>query len=325
MTKPDDSAAKRPPSQEPEGDHASSERADLHAADAGAPFDFRHSNQLPNSQLSLIQVLHESFARTLTSSLSLTLRSFVSGNVISVEQLSFGEFTSRLASPTCIIYLSMLPYEGFATVIVSHALVAPILDSVLGGNGKIDSELDRELTDIEKGMLEGFFRIIPHDLTEAWKPIAPINFAYDCVETEPQLSNRTVRSEAVVVITMELRIGDKLGPVHLAIPSITLKMLRHKFDQQNTTRRAGSPETEAAIKQKVAEGMSVGVDCALIGSRIRLSDLLNLKVGDLIDLGMEFNQRGSLLVNGIPKFRGEVIAEGPKQAFIIESVEAHAQ
>ena len=285
------------------------------------PFDFRHSNQLPNSQLSLIQVLHESFVRMLTASLSLTLRSFVSGSVISVEQLSFGEFSERLQTPTCLVYLSMLPYEGFATVEIGNSLVAPILDNVLGGNGKIDTELDRELTDIEKGMLEGFFRLIPHDLSEAWKQIAAITFAFDCVETEPQLSNRTARTEAVVVIAMEIRLGDKVGMINLAIPSITLKMLRHKFDQQNTTRRAGSPETEAAIKQKLTEGLKVNVDCALVGSRIRLNDLLNLKVGDLIDLGIECDHRSTLLVNGVPKFRGEVIVDGLKQAVIIESAE----
>ena len=295
------------------------EREEALGSDTITPFDFRHSNRLPNSQLNLIQVLHDSFVRLLTQSLSLTLRSFVSGNVMSVEQFAFGEFSARLQSPTCIVYLSMLPYEGYAAVEVNHSLLAPILDHVLGGNGKIDSELDRELTDIEKGMLEGFFRIIPHDLSEAWKPIASIGFAFDCVETEPLLSNRISRNEAVVVVTMELRIGDKTGKVNLAVPSITLKMLRHRFDQQSTTKRAESPETEAAIKQKLSEALSLDVDCALVGARIRLSDLLNLNVGDLVDLGVEFDRRGSVLVNGIPKLRGEVIVEGARQALVIES------
>lgn len=297
------------------------DRGESQGSDNGATaFDFRHSNRLPNSQLSLIHVLHESFVRTLTSSLSLTLRSFVSGNVISVDQMSYGEFSSKMQSPTCIVYLSMLPYEGYAAVEVNNALVAPILDHVLGGNGKIDSELDREITDIEKGMLEGFFRIIPHDLTEAWRPIASIGFAFDCVETEPLLSNRISRNEAVVVIAMELRIGDKMGKVNLAIPSITLKMLRHKFDQQSTTKRTVSPENEAAIKQKISESLNVDVDCALAGARIRLNDLLNLQVGDLVDLGVEFDRKASLLVNGVAKFRGEVVVEGSKQALVIESL-----
>ena len=320
MTNLDDNTRKTPTPPAVDEETQSSDRGESAASESGVvPFDFRHSNRLPNSQLSLIHVLHDSFVRMLTSSLSLTLRSFVSGNVISVEQFSYSEFSSRMQSPTCIVYLSMLPYEGYAAVEVNHALIAPILDHVLGGNGKIDSELDREITDIEKGMLEGFFRIIPHDLTEAWKPIASIGFAFDCVETEPLLSNRISRNEAVVVIAMELRIGDKVGKVNLAIPSITLKMLRHKFDQQSTTKRTVSPETEAAIKQKLSDSLKLDVDCALVGPRIRLSDLLHLKAGDLVDLGVEFDGKGSILANGVPKFRGEVIAEGTKQALVIES------
>jgi flagellar motor switch protein FliM len=61
------------------------------------------------------------------------------------------------------------------------------------------------------------------------------------------------------------------------------------------------------------------VDCALVGPRIRLSDLLHLNTGDLVDLGIEFDGKGSILVNGVPKFRGEVLAEGSKQALVIES------
>ena len=320
MTNQDDSARKASPTPEPDEELQGAERDDALGSDTSVTaFDFRHSNRLPNSQLNLIQVLHESFVRLLTQSLSLTLRSFVTGNVMSVEQFAFGEFSARMPSPTCILYLSMVPYEGYAAVEINHSLLAPILDHVLGGNGKIDSELDRELTDIEKGMLEGFFRIIPHDLSEAWKPIASIGFAFDCVETEPLLSNRISRNEAVVVIAMELRIGDKTGKVNLAIPSLTLKMLRHKFDQQSTTKRTVSPEIEASIKHKLSAELRLDVDCALVGARIRLSDLLNLKVGDLVDLGVEFDRRGSLLVNGVPKLRGEVIVEGSKQALVIES------
>lgn len=284
------------------------------------PFDFRHSNRLPNSQLSLIRVLHESFIRILSSSLSLYLRSFVSGNVVSVEQLSYGDFSEGMQSPTCIMYLSMLPYEGYATVEVNHALIAPILDYVLGGNGKINTELDREITEIEKSMLDGFFRIIPRELSEAWKSVVSITFAFDSLETEPQLSNRIARSEAVVAIAMELRIGDKVGTVNLAIPSITLKMLRHKFDQQSTTRKTGSSETEAVIKQGLSDGLNVDIDCAVAGSGIRLKDLLNLQTGHLLNLGIPCDNRATLLVNGVAKFKGEIIAlEAHKQALVIDS------
>lgn len=278
------------------------------SADPAVPFDFRRSDRIPKSQLSAIHFLHEAFVRTLTSSLSVYLRSYVSGNLISVEQLPYADFADSLPSPTCIVYLSMQPYEGHTLVEVNQSLIAPILDFVLGGNGKIKTELDREITDIEENMLSGFFRIISHDLVEAWKPIAAIDFTFDSLETKPQLSKRIARNEAVVAIAMELRIGDNTGMINLAIPSITLKMLRHRFDQQYTVRKSGSHDTEYAIRRRVAEGLQLEVECALLGASIRLGDLLALRVGDVMDLRVICDGTASLLVNGVARFSGDVTA-----------------
>jgi flagellar motor switch protein FliM len=283
------------------------------SAEPAVPFDFRRSDRIPKSQLSAIHFLHEAFVRTLTSSLSVYLRSYVSGNLISVEQLPYADFADSLPSPTCIVYLSMHPYEGHTLVEVNQTLIAPILDFVLGGNGKIKTEINREITDIEENMLAGFFRIIGHDLMEAWKPIATIDFTFDALETKPQLSKRIARNEAVVAIAMELRIGDNTGMVNLAIPSITLKMLRHRFDQQYTVRKQGSLETEMAIRRRVAEGLKLDVECALLGASIRLGDLLSLRAGDVMDLRVVCDGMASVLVNGVPRFNGEVSASDLKQ------------
>src|SRR5689334_10154735 len=39
-------------------------------------------------------------------------------------------------------------------------------------------------------------------------------------------------NEAVVAMSMEVRIGDNAGMLNIDTPSIVVKMLRHKFDQQ---------------------------------------------------------------------------------------------
>jgi len=284
-----------------------------------APFDFRRSDRIPKSQLSIVHFLHEAFVQTLTSSLSVYLRSYVSGNVISVEQLPYGEFTDALASPTCLVYLSMQPYEESALVEVSQSLISPVLDFALGGNGKINTELGREISDIEETMLAGFFRIIAHDLMEAWKPIAAIQFAVDCIETKPQFSKRIPRNEALVTVAMELRVGEHVGMLNLAVPSITLKMLRHKFDQQSAIRKPGSGEVESAIKQHLSNGLKLDVECALTGAKIRLQDLVHLKPGDVIDCGIAANGAAAILVNGIQKFQSELVAHGGRQAAIVRT------
>lgn len=284
------------------------------------PFDFRRLDRIPKSQLSTIHFLHETFVRTLSASLSVYLRTYAAGNLISVEQLPYGEFAENLSSPTCIGCLSMEPYDGWLLVEVNQALLAVILDHVLGGNGKMRSSLDREVTDIEQDMLEGFFRIIAHDLAEAWKPIAPLRFAVDKLETTPQLSNRIARNEAVVAVAMELRISDNAGVVNLAIPSITLKAMRQRFDQQSSAQKVGSQVTAMAIRKKLTRELMLDVECALSGASIRVRDLLGLETGDVLDLGMPLDSAVAALVNGLPHFEGELVANGQRTAMVVRSI-----
>src|ERR1700681_283263 len=80
------------------------------------PYDFRRPDRIAKDQLRAIHQLHENFARTLASSLSAYLRAYVAVNLISVEQLSFVEFSQALPSPTCLVTLGMKPYEGNAVL-----------------------------------------------------------------------------------------------------------------------------------------------------------------------------------------------------------------
>jgi flagellar motor switch protein FliM len=273
-----------------------------------APFDFRRLDRIPKSQVTAIHYLHETFIRSLSSSLTVYLRSFVSGSLISVEQLPYSDFAETLPIPTCLAYLKMDPYEGNALVEVSPSLIAPILDLVLGGNGKSAAPLDREITEVEKTLLDGFFEIVTNDLRETWKPVVAMSFTNSSVETSVQLSGRFVPTEAVVAIAMEFRIGDNTGMINLAIPSITLKAMGQKFDQQWTSHKTENLATEIAIKRKLAQSMAVTVECRQTGATITLKDLLNLSVGNVLTLRPGFDEKVDVLVNGTPRFKGVLVA-----------------
>src|ERR1700690_4098361 len=100
------------------------------------PYDFRRPDRIAKDQLRAIHILHENFARSLASSLSAYLRAYVMVNLVSVEQLSFQEFSHALPSPTCLVSLGMKPYEGNAVLEMNPALVFPIFEMLLGGSAK---------------------------------------------------------------------------------------------------------------------------------------------------------------------------------------------
>jgi flagellar motor switch protein FliM len=288
-------------------------------ASAGIPFDFRQSGQIPAAQLDAVRVVYENFVRNLCESLSLALRVEVSGVLAGIEQSSFAAFAESVSTPSCLLYFTMEPHAGSTLIELSQSLVAPILDCVLGGSGKIDSPLDREVTDIEQAMLDGFFGILAHELREAWKPVAPIAFQFDDVETAPQASHRFSAGDSVILAAADLRVGETEGRVNVALPALTLKVLRQKLEARPEVRKSGSREFEHAIQEKLAAGLKLDLDCALVGSNIRLRDLLKLKVGDLIDTGIACDGAATILVNGVPKFCGEVTVEGTTQSVAIQA------
>jgi flagellar motor switch protein FliM len=290
---------------------------DLDSAKVTA-FDFSRLDRIPKSQLRAIRLIQDNFVRNLTSSLSAYLRVYLSVSLVSVEQLSYAEFLDGLASPTCLVCLGLQPYEGNAVLELNPNLTFPILECLLGGKGRSTSVLSREITEIERSLLEGLLRIVLKDLKEAWESITRIDFTVESMETEPQLLQVLDPGEAFVATGIEVRIGGAIGMMNLAIPSLILKMMRSKFEHQGG-RRGRNREGDAARMFKLVQQAGLSLEVRLHGPKLRLDDLLDLEPGDLIPLDYSVARPVDCLVNGKFKFRGQVAGSGSRTAFVIES------
>ncbi len=284
-----------------------------------APFDFRRPDRIAKSQLRAIHQLHETFVHNLISSLSAYLRSYVVANLVSVEQLSCAEFLDGLSSPTCMLSLGLRPYDGNGLLELSPVLVFPILEVLLGGDGKNAPALRREITDIEQKLLDSLFRIVLNDLKEAWRPVAPIEFTIQSVETEPQFLRVLAPTEAVVAVGIEIRIGDNLGMMNIAIPSIIAKMMRQKFDQQWSMRRAQSSEAEQAALLSLIQPARLDLDVRLHGPCLLVRDLLSLEEGDVLVFDFPAGRSLEGLLNGKLRFQGSIVQSGRKRGFLVEA------
>jgi flagellar motor switch protein FliM len=236
-------------------------------------------------------------------------------NLISVEQLAFMEFAQVLPSPTSMVSLSMKPYDGNALLELNPSLVFPILEMLLGGSGQGTLKPDREITEIEQSILDGLLRIILNDLRTAWQAVASIEFAIENHETEPQLLQILAPNEAVVAISMEIRIGDMAGIMNLGIPSITVKMLRQKFDQQWSVRKTRATDDEHARILRILQPSLLRSESVLAGPTLSVSSLLALDEGDVLAFDYTLDRPLDFTLNGVLKYRGEVVTSGRKRAF----------
>jgi flagellar motor switch protein FliM len=282
------------------------------------PYDFRRPDRIAKDQLRAIHLLHDSFARNLASSLSAYLRAYAAVSLVSVEQLSFAEFSRCLPSPTCLVSLGLKPYEGSAVLELNPSLVFPIIEVLLGGDGKASAHISREITEIEQVVLDGLHRIILHDLEQAWRGVTEIDFTIEARETEPQLLQVMAPNEAVVAIGLEVRIGENAGRINIGMPSIVIKMLRQKFDRQWSARRTESTTEEQQRILDLVKPAFLHLDARLEGPTLLVEDLMRLENGDVLVLDYPVEKKVTFRVNGKPKFSGRLASTGRKRAFVIE-------
>lgn len=285
-----------------------------------ARFDFRRPDRIPKSQVRAIHLLHDTFVRNLVSSLSAYLRSYLTVNLVSVEQLSYAEFLDGLPSPTCMVSLGLSPYDGNGVLELNPSLVFPILEMLLGGTGKSSGAIQRDVTEIEQKLLDGLFRIILHDLREAWKAVTAVDFTIEATETEPQLLHILAPNEAVVAIGIEVRIGETVGMMNIAMPSIVIKMMRQKFDQQWSVRKTHASDAEQARVLRMLRDALLTLEARLEGPTLSVRDLLALTEGHLLIFDYPVDRSVEMLVNGARKFTVQVVATGKKRGCLIERI-----
>jgi flagellar motor switch protein FliM len=280
-----------------------------------AAFDLSHLDRIPKSQLRSIHLVHENFVRNLGSSLSAYLRSYVGMNLVSLEQISYSEFLDGLSFPTCMAYISMTPYEGTAVMEMNMNLMFTLIELLMGSKGRAAMAVQRKITDIEKAIMQTLMRVILRDLRDAWSSVAAIDFAVQSLSSEPQLMHVLAPAEAVIVIAVDVRVGASSGLMNLAIPSIFIKRLRHKFEQLQTVRKASVNDADQIRISNIIQDVTLRFEALLDGGTISARTLLDLEPGQVVIFDHPVERPLKANLNEREKWTGTVAANRNKLVF----------
>ena len=274
------------------------------AEEAGTviPYDFARPDRISKEQIRSIRIIYDYFCRSLSTTLSAYLRTFVQVSLVSVDQIQYGEFLHYLPETTSYHSVSMSPLNGYLALEIGPALAFPFVDLLVGGAGD-NSAPDRALTDLEQDILESVIKLVLKEMREAWKPIIDLDLQVDRRETKPQMLQLVSPTEIVVATGFEMKVGAAAsGMMNISMPSIMLKSLKSKFDQHWSFRkRPTTPESVAKVVNLIhASRVSLGVE--IRGTKITVGDLLGLNRGDVIRLDHPLTDPLIMTVNQIPKY-----------------------
>ncbi len=273
---------------------------------AEGEYDFKKPERVTKEQLRALQTIHEIFSRGFSSGLSGLIRAIVDVQLQGVEQATYGEFIASLPNPTCFNLLHVFPMDGTIVLEFNPEAVFPIIDRMLGGGSDEMSPPSRALTQIEQRLATSILERAMSQLQAAWANLEKLEIQLTASESNPQLMQIHSPNEPVVVISFQVKIGKTQGIINLCYPYRVIEPVISTFTAQTWLAQRKATEKDAAELMKENLGKAaLNVEVYLAESSIRVSDMMELQPGHIIQTEKPANSEISLSVEGKLKFKGK--------------------
>lgn len=248
-------------------------------------YDFKRPDKFSKEQIRTVSIMHETFARLTTTSLSANLRSLVHVHVASVDQLTYEEFIRSIPNPTTLAVINMDPLKGSAVLEIDPSVTFSIIDRLFGGKGE-GTKVTRDLSDIEQSVMEGIIVRILGNMREAWSQVIDLRPRLGQIETNPQFAQIVPPTEMVVLVTLETKVGEVEGMMNFCIPYLTIEPIISKLSAQywySSVRRGTTTENLNILRERLSS-IEVTVAAEIGKMDLTVRDVLALKRGDVIRL-----------------------------------------
>ena len=267
-------------------------------------YDFTKPNKFSKDQLRGLQRIHEQFCRAYSGLMSARFRTRFDLKFQAVDQLTFGEFVRSLPNPSVLSIFDASPLPGSIVVQLTPDSAFIMHDRLCGGQGNVYG-FSRGLTDIEmavfkRQVITSFAKI----LRDAWQDIQTIDFRLEQIESNPQFLQLAYDRDVVVVISLRFEFNDVTDSFNICIPFRTIEPLLSKITQHRLFESLAPPDPEkiAQLKEKV-KSVIIPVEVELGTATVKAGDLLNLEVGDVIELDRKRTENVDVRIGSLTKFK----------------------
>lgn len=265
-----------------------------------------------------LQIVHETFARQLTTVLATTLRSGASVTLERVEQLTYDEYIRSLPSPSYMIILSLRPLPGAAVLQLPMPITFAAIDRLLGGGGEALSP-KRSLTEIETNLMRSVVERSLRELEYAYETLARVEAEVVQQEFNPQFAQIAAPSDMAMVVTFETRVGDKRGLMTICVPFATMQPVLEVLSSQSLLQdhRGVDPGAWHRELEGALGGVAVDVSVRFDSVSLSMQEVLGLQVGDVVPLQHPVDKPVHVVVDGVRCYEGVTGRQGKRLGCMI--------
>jgi len=240
-------------------------------------------------RLPMLEIVFDRLVRLMTTS----LRNFTSDNVeVSLDRITsvrFGDYLNSIPLPAILAVFKAEEWENFGLATVNSSLIYSIIDVLLGGRrGQSAVRVEgRPYTTIETNLVKRMIEVVLADAEFAFKPLSPVKFNIDRLETNPRFAAISRPANAAILVRLRIDMEDRGGNIELLLPYATIEPIRAVLLQMFMGEKFGrDPIWEGHLATEIGQAQ-IAVDAVLYEARLPLRKMMNLSVGDTLPLELK--------------------------------------
>ena len=285
-------------------------------------YDLANQDRIIRGRMPTLDIINDRFIRLFRVTLSNSLRKMANLSVNSTGPLKFSEFMNSLPLPSCLNILRLEPLRGAGVMVIESKLLYALVDSFFGGNDVPYTKIEgKDFTQIEIKIARRVVLSAIDDLEKAWEPVYPLKIGYSRTEINPQFVAVVPPSDVVIATTFDVELEKVSGTIKIVIPYSTLEPIKSKLSVGFQSEQL---EVDFIWINRVKEQImqtTANIVVKLGEANVDLQDIINLEIGDFIQLDRDATIPLDVLVEGVPKFKGiPGLVKGNRAIRITESM-----
>ena len=285
------------------------------------PYDFRNPKIFPQEHMRIINLVHENYAKHLSSFLSGILRTECSIDSVEPEEIKYHEYRNALPPAVMLGILELAPIDGNVILDIRRETCYMIIDRLLGGTGE-SVVIPDDFSDIELKILGSFCEQLIAFFKDAWTNIIDVTPSFLRIETNSRLSQLMPLEESVIVVAMDIKILNHTSTISVCLPCLGLedKLNATAIYLVNSKKRTDDPEETKSNIMTNLKTSNVDIRGILGTASLTLKDLLQLQVGDVVTLDKPVEKPVVLKIGTHDWFDGEIGTKKNKMAVKIRNI-----
>lgn len=262
-------------------------------------YNLGSQERIVRGRMPTLEIINERFARNWRIGLFNFMRRNAEISVGPVKVQKYSEFIRNLVVPTSLNLVHVKPLRGTALFVFDPNLIFLVVDNLFGGDGRFHMRVEgRDFTDVEQRIIQRMLQLVFEHYGKAWQPVYPIDFEFLRMEMHTEFANVATPNEVVVTTSFSIELGSNGGDVHICMPYTMIEPIRDRLTSAIQGETLEVDKRWLRLLSQQVQTAEVELIADLATANVRVSDILNMKAGDVVPL--ELDDSVTAKVDGVP-------------------------